>query len=171
MPEQQRFIRGMISWIGGRQVEIPYVREPRFSGTTKYPLGKMVKFAVDAVTSFSISPLRLATWLSFGGGIFSLLVMLHACLLWLTGQTVPGWTSIMAAIGVFGSLQLLVLGVIGEYVGRLFIEQKRRPLFLIDRVVTSRDRNSTATEDGVAVLRNYPRQAIEQAVEHVRSPG
>jgi dolichol-phosphate mannosyltransferase len=99
-----------------------------------------------------------------------LLVMLHACLLWLTGQTVPGWTSIMAAIGVFGSLQLLVLGVIGEYVGRLFIEQKRRPLFLIDRVVTSRDRNSSATEDGVRVLRNYPRQAIEQAVEHVRSP-
>jgi polyisoprenyl-phosphate glycosyltransferase len=170
MPEQQRFIRGMISWIGGRQVEIPYIREARFAGTTKYPLTKMVRFAVDAVTSFSISPLRLATWLSFGGGIFSLLLMFYACLLWLTGQTVPGWTSIMATIGVFGSLQLLVLGVIGEYVGRLFIEQKRRPLFLIDQVITSRDRNSTATEDRLRVYHNYPQQTLETAVEHVRSP-
>jgi len=126
----------MVSWIGGRQVALPYIRDARFDGVTKYPFGKMIKFAIDAITSFSISPLRVATWLSFAGGIFSVSILLYAFLQWVFGNTVQGWTSVIGTIGLFGSLQLFVLGVIGEYVGRVFIEQKRRPLFLIDQVLS-----------------------------------
>jgi glycosyltransferase involved in cell wall biosynthesis len=135
MPERQRFIRGMISWIGGRQVELPYVREARLAGTTKYPLRKMVALATDAITGFSAAPLRLALWLSLAGGSFSLLILAYAMSAWLLKQTVPGWTSIVGAVAFFGSLQLLVLGIIGEYLGRLFAEQKRRPMFLIDQLI------------------------------------
>jgi polyisoprenyl-phosphate glycosyltransferase len=135
MPERQRFIRGMVSWIGGRQVALPYVRDARLAGTTKYPLRKMIALATDAITGFSAAPLRLALWLSLGGGLFSLSVLAYAVLAWLFGQTVPGWTSIVGTIAIFGSLQLLVLGIIGEYLGRLFVEQKRRPMFLIDQLI------------------------------------
>jgi dolichol-phosphate mannosyltransferase len=135
MPERQRFIRGMVSWIGGRQVELPYVRDARFAGTTKYPLRKMIALATDAITGFSAAPLRLALWLSFAGGCFSILVLAYALMALILGRTVPGWTSIVATIAVFGSLQLLVLGIIGEYLGRIFAEQKNRPMFLVDQLI------------------------------------
>jgi hypothetical protein len=121
--------------MSGRQVALPYLRDARLAGTTKYTLRKMIALATDAITGFSAAPLRLALWLSLGGGLYSLSVLAYAVLAWLFGRTVPGWTSIVATIAIFGSLQLLVFGIIGEYLGRLFVEQKRRPMFLIDQLI------------------------------------
>jgi hypothetical protein len=136
MPEQQRFIRGMVSWVGGVQVPIVYVRQPRHAGATKYPLWKMIRFAADAITSFSVKPLRIATWMSLVAGSVALALLGYSIIQWFRDGTIEGWTSIMAAICVFGSLQFFLLGIIGEYVGRLFNEVKRRPLYLIDCIVS-----------------------------------
>lgn len=159
MPEQQRFIRGMVSWIGGRQVEVRYVRHSRLAGKTKYPLRKMIRFALDAITSFSISPLRFAIWLSLAGWLFSLVILAYGLNAWLSGHVVPGWASTIFVISIFGNLQLLVLGTMGEYIGRLFIEQKRRPLFLVGEVVgRSEDARPATTEPA------SPRRAIVPGV-------
>ena len=137
MPEHHRFIRGMVSWLGLNQVAIPYERQERFAGETKYSFGKMLGFAIDAITGFSVVPLRVA---SFMGVFFSILagpLLIYTLVSWLIGVTVPGWTSVMVVVLVLGSVQLLVLGVLGEYLGRLYIESKRRPLFIIDQVIRS----------------------------------
>lgn len=135
MPERHRFIRGMVSWIGFSQAPLPYEREERFAGSTNYPLGKMLALASDAVTSFSIRPLRLASHLGFVfafGGLCMLGVVLSS---YLTGGNVAGWTSLAALILILGSVQLLVLGILGEYVGRMYIEGKQRPLYFVDQVL------------------------------------
>src|SRR5215467_10453632 len=140
MPEQHRFIRGMVSWIGLDQRPLPYQRQERFAGETGYPLRKMIRFALDAITGFSIQPLRIATHFGvmFGlGGFVMLMVALYG---WLTGRAVEGWTSLMTVILILGSVQLLVIGVLGEYVGRLYTESKRRPLYVIDEIVVSKRR-------------------------------
>lgn len=134
MPERHRFIRGMISWIGGRQVPLVYEREARFAGESKYPISKMLRFAVDAITGFSTAPLRFAVWL---GGLVSLLAFLllfYTLVNWMTGHVVPGWASSLVATSLFAGTQLLVLGIMGEYLGRLVEEAKGRPLFLIGSV-------------------------------------
>ncbi len=135
MPEQHRFIRGMVSWIGFRQEPIRYDRDLRFAGTTKYPLAKMLRFAMDAVTGFSIRPLRVATWLGFATIVAALVAGLYVVAQWASGAVVPGWTSVMIVSLILGSMQLLVAGLLGEYLGRLYMEAKRRPLFVIDAVV------------------------------------
>jgi glycosyltransferase involved in cell wall biosynthesis len=137
MPEQYRFIRGMVSWIGLRQVPLLYDRDPRFAGETGYSLSKMVRFALDAVTGFSVLPLRLASYLGLIMGIVSLAMLTYALGSWAFGQVVPGWTSVTAIVLVIGSAQLFVLGIFGEYLGRLYMEAKRRPLFVIDKLCTS----------------------------------
>ncbi len=134
MPERYRFIRGMVSWVGFRQAAFPYHREARFAGETKYPLAKMLAFAVDAITSFSVKPLRLAAMFGTVAGGFGLLMLGWVLQSYLRGQTVAGWASLSAIILILGSLQMLLLGVIGEYVGRMYMESKRRPLFLIDEI-------------------------------------
>jgi len=145
MPEQHRFIRGMVSWIGLDQRPVVYRRDKRFAGETKYPLRRMLKFAVDAITGFSIQPLRAAVHLGVLFGLGSLALLLFTLYGWLAGETVTGWTSLMTVILLLGSVQLLVLGVIGEYLGRLYLESKHRPLFVIDRVVRSEaDAQSTS---------------------------
>lgn len=131
MPEQTRFIRGMVSWIGGRQIAYPYARDCRHSGTTKYPLRKMISFAVDAFTSFSTKPLRIAVWLGLLSSLFAFSLLVYALYRWLTGDVVPGWASSLGAIAFFSGIQLFVMGVFGEYLGRLVHEGKRRPLFAI----------------------------------------
>jgi polyisoprenyl-phosphate glycosyltransferase len=133
MPEQHRFIRGMVGWIGLRQEPIPYHRAARFAGKTKYPFPKMVRFALDAITGFSIKPLRLASWLGLGSGMVGLILVLYVLGSWGGGRTVEGWTSVMIVVLMLGSSQLLVLGLIGEYLGRLYLEAKNRPLFIIER--------------------------------------
>jgi dolichol-phosphate mannosyltransferase len=137
MPEQHRFIRGMVSWIGLRQEPVPYRRAARFAGKTKYPLGAMVRFALDAISSFSIKPLRIASYLGAIAAIAAILSLLYVLWGWLFLDVVQGWTSLMVVVLVLNSAQLLVLGVMGEYLGRTYLEAKRRPLFLIDRVVRS----------------------------------
>lgn len=134
MPERYRFVRGMVGWIGFRQIALPYERHPRFSGSSHYPLRKMMTFAVDAVTSFSIIPLRFASHLGALFGIFGLFALGWVAISWWGGETIAGWTSLATLILILGSVQLLVLGVFGEYLGRMYIESKSRPLFVIDEI-------------------------------------
>ncbi len=143
MPEQHRFIRGMVSWIGLRQVPLAYDRAARHSGSSNYPLAKMMGLAFDAVTSFSIMPLRLASFLGLALGCLSLLMLGYTLGSWALGHVVEGWTSLLTVVLILGSTQLILFGLLGEYVGRLYLETKRRPLFVIDQVVTQ----STAAPD------------------------
>jgi dolichol-phosphate mannosyltransferase len=134
MPEQARFIRGMVAWIGFRQVPFAYDRQQRFAGETKYPLRKMIRFALDALTGFSSAPLKLASqfgiWLSIG----SVVLILYITYAWLTGMSIQGWTSLMLIVVVIGAVQMFVLGLMGEYIGRLYNESKRRPLYIVQEV-------------------------------------
>jgi dolichol-phosphate mannosyltransferase len=148
MPERDRFIRGMISWIGGRQVPLPYDREARFAGRTKYPLRKMLRLAWDAVTGFSIRPLQLATALGMVVSSAGFALAVYSLCGWLAGRTVQGWTSLMAAVGVLGGIQLLVLGVLGEYVGRAYVAGQGRPLFLIRDVLNAPALGAVPAGDG-----------------------
>jgi polyisoprenyl-phosphate glycosyltransferase len=131
MPERHRFVRGLVSWIGGKQVPLLYDRDARIAGTTKYPLKKMLRFAVDGITSFSTAPLRVAVWLGLSIAVLAFSVACYALIQWGRGAVIPGWASSFIAIALFSCVQLLVLGVIGEYLGRVFEEVKRRPLYII----------------------------------------
>ncbi|MGK6318539.1 glycosyltransferase family 2 protein [Sphingomonas sp. DT-204] len=131
LPEQARFIRGMVAWVGFRQVPFVYDRAERLAGETKYPLGKMVRFALDAVTGFSTAPLRFASHVGLALTGATLIVLVYVVISFLMGQTVQGWTSTMLVVLFLGSVQMFVLGMIGEYIGRLYVESKRRPLYLV----------------------------------------
>src|SRR3546814_4459101 len=131
LPEQARFIRGMVAWIGFRQVPLAYDRAERHAGETNYPLGKMVRLALDAVTGFSTAPLRLASHAGLLLTGASLLLLIYIAFGWVTGSAVQGWTSTMLVVVLLGAVQMFVLGMIGEYLGRLYIEAKRRPLYLV----------------------------------------
>lgn len=131
MPERYRFVRGMVSFVGFRQCAFPYARDARFAGETNYPLRKMVALAVDAVTSFSTVPLRFASHLGMLFGIGGMLALVWIGWVWMLGGTVQGWTSLAALILIMGSVQLMVIGVFGEYLGRMYMEAKQRPLFII----------------------------------------
>ena len=135
MPESQRFVRGLVSWIGLNQVPFPYERDERFAGETKYPFTAMLRLAVDALTGFSIQPLRVASFFGLGFGLLGVLCMIYVLFSWLHGDSIRGWTSLISVVLIIGSAQLIVLGAIGEYVGRLYIESKRRPLYLIRDIV------------------------------------
>jgi len=130
MPERHRFLRGMVAWIGGRQVPFMYDRDARYAGTTKYPLRRMLRFATDAIIGFSRRPLQLATGAGVCAALLSMCLGLYSLFGWATGHAVPGWASLMAALGIVSALQFLILGVLGEYIGRLCEESRARPLFL-----------------------------------------
>ncbi len=133
MPERDRFLRGMVSWVGFRQVALPYAREPRFAGESKYPFWKMIRFALDAVTSFSIAPLRLATWIGFIVSTLALIGVVATFLIRVFTQSwVPGWAGLLISVLFLGGVQLICVGIVGEYVGRIYGEVKRRPLYLVD---------------------------------------
>jgi len=129
--ERHRFVRGMVAWVGFKQSALYYDRHERFAGETKYPLSKMLRFAIDAITSFSIVPLRLATWLGVGSGVVAMIYALFAIYVkvYLAG-VVPGWTTIVIAVALGTSAQLFMTGILGEYVGRIYEEVKRRPLYV-----------------------------------------
>jgi len=131
LPERHRFTRGLVAWLGFPQTGVPYERAPRHAGTTKYPLRKMLRFALDAITSFSHVPLQLATWLGFAVSAFAFFYILVVLALKLAGISWPGYTSLMAAILFLGGVQLLMVGLLGEYVGRIYDEVKHRPLYLV----------------------------------------
>jgi dolichol-phosphate mannosyltransferase len=138
MPEQARFIRGMVAWIGFKQVPFAYDRQERFAGSTKYPLKKMMRFALDALTGFSSAPLKLAShaglWLSAG----SVLLILYIGYAWATGRNIQGWTSLMLVVVVLGAIQMFALALMGEYIGRLYNEAKGRPLYIVQEVAGDR---------------------------------
>src|SRR5690348_5890031 len=135
MPEQARFIRGMVAWIGFKQVPFAYDRQERFAGETKYPLRKMVRFALDALTGFSSAPLKLASLAGFALSIGSVLLILFIAYSWLSGRSIQGWTSLMLVVVVLGAVQMFVLALMGEYIGRLYNEAKHRPLYVVQEVV------------------------------------
>jgi dolichol-phosphate mannosyltransferase len=132
MRESNRYVRGMFSWIGFRQVGVPFTREERFAGETKYPLRKMIKFATDGIVSFSSYPLRLALKLGFLVSAFSFVLGLVFLVSQLAGlYSVPGLASIAVFVAFLGGIQLLLLGIMGEYIARIHDEVKGRPLYLV----------------------------------------
>lgn len=141
MPERDRFVRGMVSWLGFSQIAVPYRRAPRPSGATKYSFVKMFRFAMDATFSFSLLPLRLATWLGFAASAIAVLGVAIAVVERLLGVhgIVKGWASMVTAVLFLGGVQLICIGIIGEYVGRIYGETKRRPLYVVRERVGFRD--------------------------------
>ena len=132
MPERDRFVRGMVAWVGFRQDPVYYRRAARLAGETKYPLKKMLRFAMDGIVSFSLLPLRLAVYMGLTTSGLALLGVLYALALRLfTELWVPGWTLLFIAMLFLGGVQLSFLGVIGEYIGRIYGEVKHRPLYLV----------------------------------------
>jgi dolichol-phosphate mannosyltransferase len=131
LPERNRFIRGLISWIGFNQTAVVYHRQARHAGETKYPFRKMLRFALDGITSFSFLPLRIATVVGFAVSVFSFLYIVIVIVLKSLGINYPGYTSMMASILFLGGVQLIMIGILGEYLARVFEEVKRRPLYLV----------------------------------------
>jgi glycosyltransferase involved in cell wall biosynthesis len=137
MPEQARFIRGMVAWIGFKQMPFAYDRDERFAGETKYPLRKMMRFALDALTGFSSAPLKLASHAGLTLSIGSLLIIIYITYAWAAGRNIQGWTSLMLVVVVLGAVQMFVLALMGEYIGRLYNEAKHRPLYIVQEVAGS----------------------------------
>jgi len=132
--EKNRFIRGMVSWVGFRQTAVEYVRDERFAGETKYSTGKLLRLAWDAVTAFSHKPLRVATYVGFSLSLVSFAYLVFVVVRRLTDPlAVPGWASIVVINLFFNGVILIILGVIGEYLGRVYDETKRRPLYLVGK--------------------------------------
>jgi len=138
MPERHRFIRGMVAWIGGRQVPLLYDRHARAAGESKYPLSKMIRFAADAITAFSVVPLMASMTIGWIMAMVGFGFFVYSIVGWLLHENLPGWTSIMAALGLLGGMQFLMLGIIGAYLGRLYDQNKGRPLFMIRDIVGGR---------------------------------
>ena len=131
--EVNLFLRGLAPLVGFQSDVVTYDRSERFAGESKYPLKKMLAFAIDGITSFSVKPLRLITSVGLGIFVVSLFMLLYTLISWIAGKTVVGWTSTLASIWMIGGIQLLSLGIIGEYVGKIYNETKRRPRFIIER--------------------------------------
>lgn len=137
MQERDRFVRGLVSWIGFRQIGLTYRRDKRYAGETKYPYRKMIRFALDGITSFSSIPLKMATIMGY---LTSLIAFAYACSVVVQkfmGYTVQGWATIMVGLLFLGGVQLICLGILGEYIGRIFNETKGRPLYIIDHETRS----------------------------------
>lgn len=137
MPERDRYVRGMVSWLGFSQCAVPYHRAARTTGKTKFSLLRMLQFASDGVVSFSIFPLRVATWVGFlasGLALVGIIAVVLEQYLHVTGL-VPGWSSTVIAVLFMGGVQLVCLGIIGEYVGRAYGEVKRRPLYIVQEQI------------------------------------
>lgn len=133
MPERDRFLRGMVSWVGFKQIGLLYHRAPRHAGESKYPLFRMLQFAADGILSFSFAPLRLAIWSGFlalavavGGIVYAVVLRLY------TDDWVRGWASLFVAVLFMGGVQLISIGIIGEYIGRIYGEVKQRPLYFVE---------------------------------------
>lgn len=132
MPERDRFIRGMVSWVGFKQISLPYQRAERFAGESKYPLRKMLRFATDGILSFSTKPLQISVAMGMMCATLSLLFIFYALFLRVfTNVWVEGWTALMVAVLFIGGVQLISIGILGEYVGRIYNEIKQRPLYVV----------------------------------------
>jgi len=134
--EVNRFVRGMVAWIGFRQTAVYYVRQGRFAGETHYPLRKMLRFALDGITSFSTLPLRLSMFCGLLSGVVGIAAALWAIYSWLYRKNVvQGWTTLVILVSLASSMQFFLIGILGEYVGRIYEEVKQRPLYVVaDRI-------------------------------------
>lgn len=140
MPETHRFIRGMVSWVGFKQVGLEYERQERFAGETKYPFKKMFVFAIDALTSFSTAPLKLASYFGFFVSLIGLLGIVWVLFTkFFTDSNISGWSSLMVTVLFMGGVQLLTLGIIGQYIGRISEESKTRPLYIIENIYSNNE--------------------------------
>jgi dolichol-phosphate mannosyltransferase len=134
--EKDRFVRGLVSWIGFRQTGVEYHRDRRYAGKTKYPYRKMIKFAIDGIASFSTLPLRIAAWLGYASSVVAFLYLITVFIQkFILNITVEGWATIMVAILFLGGVQLICLGILGEYLGRVFNEVKPRPMYIVEELV------------------------------------
>ncbi len=136
MREQHRFIRGMIPWLGFNSAPVYYERDRRFAGNTKYPVRKMFIFALDAIFSFSNAPLRIGSYIGLSMISFSILggiFMLY--LRFFTSYYVPGIPAVILSIILLSGVQIFMIGIVGEYIGRIFQETKNRPLYIVDRLI------------------------------------
>lgn len=132
--EKDRYIRGLVSWVGFKQTAVVYDRDERVAGVTKYPLRKMLKFALDGLTSFSTAPLRVATWMGYSASFLAFLYLVVVLVQVAMGITVDGWASIMVVALFIGGVQLICLGILGEYIGRVFNEVKPRPIYIVEEI-------------------------------------
>jgi dolichol-phosphate mannosyltransferase len=131
MRERSRFLRGMTVWVGFDQTSVPYERDPRYAGETKYPLRHMLRFSLDAISSFSNVPLQLATLLGFVFSVVAFLAIPVAIAFRIAGEFVPGIATVLLVVLLLGGIQLITVGIIGEYLGRVYDEVKRRPLYVV----------------------------------------
>ncbi|WP_233604730.1 glycosyltransferase family 2 protein [Micromonospora sp. HM5-17] len=131
LPERRPVLRLVVPWLGFPSAEVPYVREQRAAGSTKYSLSRMIRLATDSITSFSATPLRVATWLGLGGMLLCALMVVFAFVAYLRGSTVTGWASLYVAILFVGAIQLLCLGLLGEYVARIYAAVQGRPSYFV----------------------------------------
>jgi glycosyltransferase involved in cell wall biosynthesis len=137
MPEHDRFLRGMVAWLGGQQAEIQYDRDPRYAGKTGYGLTKMLKLAVNGLIGFSVAPLNFAVVLAMLGALIGVGILVYSLVAFILGEVLPGWTSLALMTVFFGTGQFVCLGIVGAYLGRTYMEVKQRPLFLIDEIASS----------------------------------
>jgi polyisoprenyl-phosphate glycosyltransferase len=156
--ERSRFLRGMTVWVGYTQSAVPYRRDPRLAGETKYTLGKMVRFALDAISSFSHFPLQLATLMGFACSALAFLCLPIVIAARVANVYVPGVSSVLFAVLLLGGIQLITVGIIGEYVGRIYDEVKQRPLYLVRG-----SRNMGAVDE---LDRTQEERLIDVPVEH-----
>jgi hypothetical protein len=165
----------MVAWIGFKQVPLAYNRDERFAGETKYPLRKMIRFAFDALTGFSSAPLKLASHagliLSFG----SVLIVLYILAGWLSGRSVPGWTSLMLVVVALGAVQMFVLALMGEYLGRLYNQAKNRPLYIVQEIAGRLDEQPgrlgvIASRVGPAAVKGESQKRRQDDVGNDRPP-
>jgi len=144
LPEKNRYIRGLVSWVGFKQIPVEYEREKRFAGVTKYPLRKMISFAMDAITSFSYKPLKLATMLGFLISLLSFGYIFYVIYQrFFTDQTITGWASTIAAILLTQGIVLMILGLMGEYIGRIYTELQNRPNYIVQEIIEKKDNEGT----------------------------
>jgi dolichol-phosphate mannosyltransferase len=136
--ETHRFVRGIVSWVGFKQIAVFYDRPARFAGETKYPLTKMIRFAIDGITSFSVTPLRISTYIGFATGLFGFGVAAWAIFGKIVlHNTVQGWTAVMVLISIVSAVQFLMIGIVGEYVGRVYEQVKQRPIYIVADTVNT----------------------------------
>jgi dolichol-phosphate mannosyltransferase len=166
LPEQARFIRGMVAWVGFRQVPILYDRAERHAGETNYPLRKMLRLAVDAITGFSTAPLRFASHVGLWLVAASILLIIYIGIGFFTGTAIQGWTSLMLVVVILGAVQMFVLGMIGEYLGRVYIEAKKRPLYIVSEIAGHAGGKPALGH----VAQQAPVRPLEAAPEPTRSP-
>ncbi len=133
--EHHRFVRGLVSWVGFRQIAVEYIREPRLAGETKYPIKKLIHLALDGIMSFSSKTLHLAVNLGFCSILIAFVVLCYGLIMHWAGHTIRGWTSMMVTILFLGGIQLFMIGIIGEYLGRIYNEIKGRPLYIVEEEI------------------------------------